>query len=1802
MRSTKPASSQPGRPDADPAAAPAPHHRAPHRPSLRRATATAAAVALALTGVAVAPVSASAAPAPTSSTPFVAASSDAAAVTHTITYDDSSFKIDGQRVNLWSGEFHYFRLPSQDLWRDILEKMKAAGFNAVSLYFDWGYHSPAPGVYDFTGVRDVDKLLDMADELGIYVIARPGPYINAEVDGGGFPTWLSTKPGGTRTRDADYEAYADDWQHTIDAILARHQLTDGGGSIIMYQVENEYYTGTTTGQAYMQHIKQVALDDGITVPLVGNNNGTFNSTANGQLAVDFADSYPQGFNCSNPTTWNGVPDISYDHVTGKPLGTAEFQGGAFDPWGGPGYDKCAQLINDQFASVFYKNNIAKGATLQSFYMTYGGTSWGWLSMPQNYTSYDYGAAIRETRQLDPKYYENKRLGYLIQDVAPLASTKAIGGGTLSSTAIVDTARQNPDTLTQFHTLRHATSTSTTKDTTTLAIDTGAKSTYTYDDADTTHLQYTGTGWSHVGTEQNYTGDDYLKTESFSSAANATLTVPFTGTGISWISSLDSNHGIADVYVDDVKVATVDTYGSPKVSNYVAYRATGLANGAHTLKIVGTGTKRTAATGTFLVVDAIDVLTGPAPQVLTIPQKSGTTITLDGRESKIIPVNLPVGSHTLSYSTSEAMATTTQGGRDIGVLYGTNGTAGETVIPFDSQPTVVTSGGTVEQTWDATSKTLRLNYTHDGLTRVQITGGGSTKPLLLLLADKAATENIWQQQTPTGPVLVLGSHLLRGAAVSGTALALTGDNADGSGLEVFADESTVTWNGVALTGATAPDATHGTTGTIKTAVAVTLPALTGWKHQAESPESAQGFDDSTWTVADKASSNSITSPASLPVLFADDYGFHTGSTWYRGHFTATGRESSITLTTQSGGTAAASSVWLNGTFLGSSTADGAKTYALPAGTLKTGGDNVLSVLTVNMGHEEDYNAASGNKAARGLVGAAFTGTPNESITWRLQGVRGGEDLVDTVRGPLNVGGLYGERAGWYLPGYDTSSWDDVTLPATDTTPGVSWYTTSADLSLPSDQDTSVGLTITDDTSRQYRAQIFVNGWEVGNYVNYRGPQTNFPIPNGILNTHGHNTIAIAVWNLDGSTGGLGQVALTSYGSYTSSLQVTQNQTSDYDAATYAMPAAATASVALTVPNATAAGAQLTVAATVKVPEGAAAANDVTAELALPDGWTASEPTPSSVASIEPGGSARLTWTVTAGPDVSVANVVHATAHLTQSGQEVSVSDARVIGSQPAPPPAGANAVSDLTFVSATNGWGPVERDASVNGSAAGDGHTLTIGTKTYAKGLGTNSVSAVTIFLGGQCTTFTSDVGVDAEAGSSGTVTFSVLVDGHEVASTGTLKGGGAAQQLSASVVGGQMLTLLVGDADGSNANDHGDWGNPILTCTGVEPTIGAVTPVDTLSVPRGTSLNKVLESLPVTTTVTDEYDFPYDVALTWSLDGYDGTKVGSYPATATFTLPPGVQQSSPATPLSLSAQVEVTRTVTPVTLGATTVVVGGKVQVDAAGFDAGEQVAVTLEPAGTALGTLTADQQGDVSGQITLPASTPLGTHRITLTGPTSATVGTSDDLSVVAAPPVIVTSSVTAAAAKAAYGKKATVVATVSAKGVVPTGKVTVRRGTTILGTATLPRGAVVGGNGTVKVAVTIPARALTPGTYSLGLAYGGDGHVQASSGTVRLTVTKATSTVTLKTAKKGKTSKRAKATVTVKASGVTSLTGKVTVYDGKKKLVKATLKASKHGKVTVKLPRLKKGKHKLTVVYAGSSTVAKSTSKVVKVNVKRR
>jgi beta-galactosidase len=1200
---------------------------------------------------------------------------------HTVSFDGHSFLIDGKRVFMWSGEFHYFRLPNPDLWRDVLEKMKAAGFNAVSIYFDWAYHSPRPGVYDFTGVRDVDKLLDIADQVGLYVIARPGPYINGEVDSGGLPGWVDTQKGHSRSTAPDYLSAALDWQRHIDAILARHQLTNGTGSVILYQIENEYcFAGTSAGldASYMQALEAQADADGISVPQFHNScypSGATWSSGAGKVDVTAWDAYPNGFSCTNAAGWHAIPDYSNARAmtpANEPLYMAEFQGGSFDPWGGPGYDKCRQMDNGDFERIISQDAIASGFTGQNFYMEYGGTNWGWQqdTLTQGYTSYDYGAAITEGRQLTDKYYDVKALGYFTQTVQPLRDTDpAPSPDHTNASAVAVDERINPATHTEFLVVHHADRTATSTDATTITL-TGADGTY------------------------------------------------------------------------------------------------------------------------------------------QIPQQQGAAITLAGRDSKLLLAGYDMDGQHLVYSTSELMTHLQTGDRDVAVLYGRSGQDGETVLRYASQPTVTVLAGQATSTWDAGQGGLRLNYTHGALTRILIQGGGRPD-LLLLVGDDAAVRNLWQLDTGAGPALILGPSLARTATATGARLTLTGDTDNPGSLEVFAAPylTQLTWNDHPV------PAQRTASGSLLASrdgpQPVPLPALTSWKYQAESPEAQPGFDDSTWAYADHLTTNNPTRPGTLPVLYADDYGFHYGDVWYRGHFTATGTESGLSLTAATG-PHGAYAAWLNGTYLGSS-GEGAHTFAIPPGTLTAGKDNVVAVLVENMGHtEQSVRDNDANKAPRGLTAATVVGSP-AVLTWKIQGARGGQTPIDPVRGPMNNGGLYGERAGWSLPGYPDGDWQAVTLPHSDPAPGVAWYRTQAQLDVAPGQDVSLGLTITDQQPRNYRALVFVNGWQVGHYVSNVGPQHTFVLPSGIVHLHGDNTIAIAVWSLDPGGDGLGSVALTQLGNHVSGLTVGSVAAPGYRPDVYATPSAPVTAT-LDTPDHPKAGSPFTATATVTA---AQPVTDGTLSLHLPRGWIATPTSPTTITQLAPGQSATATWTVSV-PDSQSPGTFVLGVDATFRPGSTQAERVTVITTPPLGP--GTHYISDLPFLSSTNGWGPVERDMSNGGNQAGDGQTLQMHDVTYVKGLGTNSVSDVNVWLGASCTSFTAQVGIDQEVyaeathPTQATVDFQVRADGRLVYDSGTVNKNTPTHSINADITGAQTLELFVGDAGDGNGSDHGDWANAQVHC------------------------------------------------------------------------------------------------------------------------------------------------------------------------------------------------------------------------------------------------------------------------------------------------------------------------------------------------------------------------------------------------------
>jgi beta-galactosidase GanA len=268
------------------------------------------------------------------------------------------------------------------------------------------------------------------------------------------------------------------------------------------------------------------------------------------------------------------------------------------------------------------------------------------------------------------------------------------------------------------------------------------------------------------------------------------------------------------------------------------------------------------------------------------------------------------------------------------------------------------------------------------------------------------------------------------------------------------------------------------------------------------------------------------PKTLPVLYADDYGYHYGNVWYRGRFTATGAETTVALNAITG-KRGNYLVWLNGHYLGTANggveadADapvnpdpGPGNFPIPAGLLRPGQPATLSVLVANMGDNDDWIADDTRfKQPRGLVGASVVGGTGP-ISWRIQGALGGENLTDPARGPLNTGGLFGERAGWHLPGYRDGGWARASAASISPAgPGVSWYRGTFRLDLPSDQDVSVALRFGGTPASTYRVQVFLNGWNVGLYLGAQSPQRDFVLPAGLLRQRGTNSLALAVTATD-----------------------------------------------------------------------------------------------------------------------------------------------------------------------------------------------------------------------------------------------------------------------------------------------------------------------------------------------------------------------------------------------------------------------------------------------------------------------------------------------------------------------------------------------------------------------------------------------------------------------------------------------------------------------------------------------------------------
>lgn len=349
-----------------------------------------------------------------------------------IRYDSACFTLRGRDTFIHSGCFHYCRCP-RELWQDRLTKFKQAGFNAIETYVFWNYHEPVQGLIN---LDEFEAFVKLAGSMGFYMIVRPGPYVCAEWDAGGFPHWIIAQQFPLRSADPQSIETSRHWYNAVLPVIQRHTITNSG-PIIIIQVENEYDYWTQVPSAektrYITALAQMVWNTGIDIPIITNWCREARDNSNPVMAriTDTADFYPR-WDIVKQTV--GALAALRKAESGSPLGVTELQGGWFSQFGGklsvnqPGVD-AAQL------NMLTKTMIEQGVTFFSYYMGFGGTNFDWAGKNLT-TTYDYAAPIREPGGLWSKYYAARGIGEFLKQYGPLVARAQTVEGTQSTNAAV----------------------------------------------------------------------------------------------------------------------------------------------------------------------------------------------------------------------------------------------------------------------------------------------------------------------------------------------------------------------------------------------------------------------------------------------------------------------------------------------------------------------------------------------------------------------------------------------------------------------------------------------------------------------------------------------------------------------------------------------------------------------------------------------------------------------------------------------------------------------------------------------------------------------------------------------------------------------------------------------------------------------------------------------------------------------------------------------------------------------------------------------------------------------------------------------------------------------------------------------------------------------------------------------------------------------------------------------------------------------------------------------------------------------
>lgn len=317
-----------------------------------------------------------------------------------------AFYLNGQPFKILSGAIHYFRIDPDD-WYHSLFNLKALGFNTVETYVPWNAHEPHKGQFDFSGRLDIERFIQTAQTLGLYMIVRPSPFICAEWEFGGLPAWLLEEDMRIRSSDPAFIKTVNQYYDRLLGILTRYQV-DQGGPILMMQVENEYGS-YGEDKTYLRAVRDLMKEKGVTCPLF-TSDGPWRATLRAGTLIEDDVFVTGNFGSKASYNFAQMQEFFDEHGKKWPLMCMEFWDGWFTRWKEPVIHRDPEELAEAVHEVLKLGSI-------NLYMFHGGTNFGFmngcsargtLDLPQ-VTSYDYGALLNEQGNPTEKYYAVQKM-------------------------------------------------------------------------------------------------------------------------------------------------------------------------------------------------------------------------------------------------------------------------------------------------------------------------------------------------------------------------------------------------------------------------------------------------------------------------------------------------------------------------------------------------------------------------------------------------------------------------------------------------------------------------------------------------------------------------------------------------------------------------------------------------------------------------------------------------------------------------------------------------------------------------------------------------------------------------------------------------------------------------------------------------------------------------------------------------------------------------------------------------------------------------------------------------------------------------------------------------------------------------------------------------------------------------------------------------------------------------------------------------------------------------------------------------